>query len=223
MKRVTTDLIFVSSINKKQLMMVQLINRFRNASLVNQGLITAVCLALYFITNYFLEKSYVLSKFPVPYFEQQTSFDAVKMKEWYAFMIKEETFGIYFDTQLIDFTFIAAVILAGYTLWGFIANLHPKGNIFNKWGQKLAFALPLAGAFDVLENILSFFMMANPEHFSDALVYPYSAFAVLKFGCWTIGLLWLVVSIVALPITRIIYSKKMILASMFLIAMMGLS
>lgn len=199
--------------------MIQLMEKFKNANLKAQGLITLISLACYFISSYFLEKSYVLSKFPVPYFEQQTSFDAIKMKEWYAFMLNEGTFDIYFKTQLIDFIFIAAVIVAGFTLWNFIANLHPKQNFFHNWGQIFSYALPLAGVFDIFENLVSFIMIANPEHFSDFWVLPYSKFAVIKFGCWTIGLLWLLVAIIALPFTRFISSKKMAIAGLFMVGL----
>ena len=189
-------------------MMVQLIEKFRNADLKTQGIVAFGGLGLYFLSSYFLERSYHLSKFPVPYFVQQTSFDAEKMKEWYAVMLQEGTFNIYLQTQFIDFAFITAVILAGFTLWTFIANLHPRGTLFNKWGQRLAFALPLAGAFDVLENLVSFFMIANPENFANSWVLPYSTFAVLKFGSWAIGMLWLLISLIALPIVRIQYSGR---------------
>lgn len=182
--------------------MMQLIKKFRDSSLKTQGIIALASLAAYFVSSYILEKSYVLSKFPVPYFDQQTSFDAVKMKEWYAFMIQEGTFDIYLRTQFIDFVFIAAVIVAGFTLSSFISNLNQEGTHIHRWGQRLAFALPLAGAFDILENIVSFFMIANPASFADALVLPYSAFAVIKFGCWTIALLWMMISLMAIPFTR---------------------
>lgn len=197
--------------------MIQLTEKFKNASLKVQGLITLISLGLYFLSSYFLEKSYLLSKFPVPYFEQQTSFDAIKMKEWYAYMLKEETFGIYFNTQIIDFAFIVTVILAGYSLWCFIANLHPKNSAFRNWGQQLAYALPLAGAFDILENLVSFFMIANPGNFADFLVLPYSIFAVLKFTCWTVGLIWLLISLVALPFSFFAIKKKISIIGLFLI------
>lgn len=201
--------------------MIQLKENFQNANLKIQGAITLISLGLYFLSNYFLEQSYILSKFPVPYFEQQTSFDAVKMKEWYAFMIQEGTFDIYLKTQLIDFLFIATVIIAGYTLWTFISNLHPKSSFFNRWGQKLAYALPFAGVFDILENIVSFFMIADPQNFADSLLLPYSSFAVLKFGCWTIGLLWLLLSLLALPITRIRFLKRMTVAGLLLLGLLN--
>lgn len=203
--------------------MMRVINRFNSASLFVQGSISALCLSLYFLSSYFLEKSYLLSKFPVPYFEQQTSFDSLQMKAWYAHMLQEGTFGIYLRTQFIDFAFIAAVILAGFTLCTFLANLHPSNSFFHKWGRKLAFALPLAGGFDVLENLVSFFMIANPANFADALIIPYSTFAVIKFGCWTIGLISLLISVLALPISRFVFSKKISVATVLFIGLCATS
>ena len=178
--------------------MIQLVKVFRNAPLKVQGLLAFMGLAAYFTSSYFLETSYVRSKFPVPYYVQQTSFDALQMKEWYAFMLNEDTFGIYLTTQFIDFIFIAAVIFAGFTMLTFVSNLHSKGSFFQKWGYTLAFALPLAGGFDILENLVSFFMIANPADFPDALIIPYSTFAMLKFGSWAIGVLWLWIALIAL-------------------------
>ncbi len=189
------------------LQMIYLIQQFRNAKLSLQGGIAFIALGLYFISSYFLEKSYMQSQFPVSYFEQQTSFNAPKMKEWYAYMIDQGTFELYIQTQLIDFLFIATVIFAGFTLWSFTANLHPKTHVFNTWGQQLAFALPIAGIFDVLENLVSLIMIENPVDFAASIVIPYSTFAVLKFTCWAVGLVWLLLSIVALPIIRIRFKK----------------
>lgn len=191
--------------NNKFKEIMRLIKIFRNTSLTIQGTVALVFLGLYFLNSYLLERSYLLSKFPVPYYEQQISFDAVKMKEWYAFMIEQGTFGIYLKTQFIDFAFIATVILAGFTVWTFVANLHPKGNFFERYGKKLAFALPIAAAFDILENIASFLMIANPANFNDAIIFPYSTFAVLKFTFWTLGLIGLLVSLLSLPF---IYLQK---------------
>lgn len=173
--------------------MVQLIQKFRSFTLWQQGLWAAAGLGLYFISSHYLDKSYAASRFPVPYFVQQTSFNAPQMKEWYAFMIQEGTLDVYLATQFIDFFFIATVIFAGFTIWTFFAGLHRKESFFRRWGYRLAWALPMAGAFDVLENLVSFFMIGQPDSFSDLWIYPYSGFAVLKFGCWAIALIWIMV------------------------------
>ena len=152
----------------------------------------------YFASSYFLENSYEASKFPVSYFEQQTSFDAIMMKQWYSVMIQEWTFQTYIQTQFIDFVFIFFVILFWYTLWYFVNSFHnPKWFIYKIW-SKLTWSLPIAGFFDILENLVSFFMIYNPENFNHFLVIPYSTFAVIKFWFWTLWLWWLVFSIIIL-------------------------
>lgn len=54
----------------------------------------------------------------------------------------------------------------------------------------MVFVAPLAGVFDLRENILSFITLANPLSFADWLVYPYSSFAVVKFGVYSLTYLW---------------------------------
>lgn len=197
---------------------MQIIRTVRNARLSIQGIVALLSLGLYFVTSHLLEANYKLSQFPVPYFEQQTSFDAIKMKEWYAYLIDQGTMGVYLNTQLIDFAFIFAVILAGFTVCTFVANLHPNSNFFEKYGHKLAFALPIAAGFDILENTISFVMIAHPQSFADALMIPYSTFAVLKFAFWTIGLGWLLISLIALPLTRFLARRK---AAMVVMVLLG--
>ncbi len=187
--------------------MIQLIKKFRTANLKTQGIIALASLISYFLSSYFLEVSYKQSKFPVPYFVQQTSFNAKNIKTWYAFMIQKGTFEIYFKTQIIDFVFIATVILAGFTIWAFLVNLFKKETFFYKWGHIFAFSLPFAGFFDILENVVSFIMIAKPDNFLNILVIPYSLFASIKFGFWGLGLIWLVILITALPSVQLI-SKK---------------
>jgi len=199
--------------------MIRIINNFRNASIKTQAIISSVSLALYFFTSYLLETSYLKSKFPVPYFTQQTSFDAVKMKEWYEFMIQENTFQIYLKTQWIDFAFILAVISSGFTIWTLVSKLHNEKSWFRKYGYFFAFSLPLAGFFDILENIVSFFMIANPLEFSNALIIPYSTFASIKFGFWAVALIWLMISIIRLIITKTFVKKAFVVCSLFILGL----
>ena len=190
--------------------MIRLISTFHNANLKIQAIISSISMGLYFWASYILEKSYLKSKFPVPYFVQQTSFDAVKMKEWYAFMIQENTLSTYYKTQLFDFVFILSVIIAGFTFWTFVSNLHSKNSWFRKSGYFFAFSLPFAGIFDILENIISFLMLAKPTEFVNDLIIPYSTFASIKFGFWTIGLVWLLVSLMGLLILKLRNKKVLV-------------
>jgi hypothetical protein len=180
--------------------MVQIIKSFQNSSVKVQIALSVAGLCFYMFISSVLDASYKQSMFPVPYFIQQTCFDAAKIKEWYAYMTQQNTFNIYLRTQFIDFAFIASVIFAGFTVWTLAANFFSRDSFFNIYGYKMAFMLPIAAAFDVLENVISFFMIADPVHFANAWVIPYSTFAVLKFVFWSIALLWMVVLIICLPV-----------------------
>ncbi|PCJ95448.1 MAG: hypothetical protein COA50_09610 [Flavobacteriaceae bacterium] len=179
------------------------INGYRNSSIAFQIIASIIAFLLYRLSSVFLEKSYASSKFPVSYFEAQTSFDALKLKSWYQFLIDNDTFRIYINTQFIDFIFIFTVILMGFSIWTLLANLHKKDSFFNKKGYIMAFSLPFAAFFDVLENLISFYMLSEPKEFINEIVYIYSSFATIKFGFWGIALLWLLVSIVALIFNRL--------------------
>lgn len=181
--------------------MKSIISRYRSSGLVWQAVASVVSFIMYGISSSILEASYVSSKFPVPYYIGQTSFDATKVKSWYRVMLDAGTMDVYLKTQLIDFAFIASVIAGGFFIWSLVANLHTN-SFFKQWGYRAAFLLPLAGLFDVFENIVSFFMIANPVDFPDRIVILYSAFAAIKFVFWFMALSWLMISIVTLIITK---------------------
>jgi hypothetical protein len=71
----------------------------------------------------------------------------------------------------------------------------------------------MAGLFDVLENLVSFFMINDPANFINAVVVLYSTFAWIKFLFWGAGLMWLLTSVVALVINKFLYVLTMVRAS----------
>jgi len=66
----------------------------------------------------------------------------------------------------------------------------------------------LAGISDAIENLISFILLASPLDFPNWLAIPYSAVAVIKFGFWTIGMVWLAISLVALIISFVVSKIK---------------
>ena len=160
------------------------------ASLVSFGLMG--------LANTLLEASYAKSKFPVPFFVGQTTFDGALLKSYFKTMIDQGTLDIFMQTQFIDFLFIITVILFGFSLWALVARLHQPDSFFRKAGLWFALSLPLAGISDAIENLISFILLASPLDFPNWLAIVYSTVAAIKFGFWTIGLLWLPVSLIAL-------------------------
>jgi hypothetical protein len=166
------------------------------ASIVSIGLVG--------LANAILEASYVASRFPVPFAQGQTNFDAPLIKSYYQTMLDLGTFQIYVRTQWLDFLFILATGLMGLSLWTLVARLHAPGSRFRSLGLWFALAIPLAGVCDIVENLISFAMLADPTGFPNSLALFYSTAAVVKFGLWGVGILWLVVSLAALALIRLI-------------------
>ena len=67
-----------------------------------------------------LDGFYARSGYPVPYYVGQLSFSAARLQGWYGDMLDRGTLGVYWQTQFVDFGFIAATLLlhvAALVLW----------------------------------------------------------------------------------------------------------
>lgn len=132
-----------------------------------------------------LNESYALSRFPVPYFQAQLSFDAAAIKGWYAQLIDMDTLDIYVRTQHIDFLFIASVLMLHVSVLLLVSRLFHAETRGRRWLVGAALLSASAPAFDALENAVSYLMLANPLGFPDGLALLYSSLAALKFVMFT--------------------------------------
>ena len=141
------------------------------------------------IATQILNASYAKSLFPVPYFEAQLSFDAAKLKGWYAYLVDHGTLNAYVQTQNIDFIFIASVLMLHVLALLLISRLFVEGSLLRRWMVVAAMLSALAPLFDALENAVSFVMLANPTGFADGWAMVYSTFAAAKFAMFTFAYL----------------------------------
>lgn len=148
-------------------------------------IIVIVSLLFNFYASGILNASYEESKFPVPYFEAQLSFSAEKLKSWYSFLNRENTFDIYLKTQYIDFLFILSVLLLHFFTLLLISRLFHEDSKGRKILIVCALLSTIAPIADAVENLVSFIMLANPVNFSNWLAYLYSSLAALKFAMFT--------------------------------------
>lgn len=148
-----------------------------------------------------LDASYAASRHPVDYATGQLAFDAQVIEGYYAHMRDAGTLPIYWQTQFIDFGFIAAVMAVAVFLGLLAARLGGKINRAGDWGWRLGVAaaiLGVAGAgFDALENLLSFGMLTRPEAIPQILALAYSGAAAVKFALLTAAMACLVLSLIA--------------------------
>lgn len=144
-----------------------------------------------------LDAAYAASKFPVPYWQAQLSFDHFKLKGWYGFLIKNETLGLYIHTQFIDFIFIASVLVLHMAALLALSRAVPAPSTARRaliWAALLSAIAPLA---DAVENGISFIMLANPAGFEPLLAIAYSTVAAIKFGMFTFAYLAAAAGVVA--------------------------
>lgn len=161
-----------------------------------------------------LDESYAASGYPVDYATGQLAFDAALIESYYAHMIDGGTLDIYWQTQVIDFGFIAALVAVSLLFGTLAARFADSSLRVGIWGRHLgllAAGLGMAGAgCDAVENLLSFAMLTNPRAIPQPLVLAYSSAAAIKFGLLTLAMLALVASILAGAAARIaaIFAKN---------------
>ena len=158
------------------------------------------------LTQVWLDGLYVDSQFPVPFYIGQTTFNPEELKGYYAVLISKGTLEKYFWVQMADYLFMVIVFVSFFALMTAVYRSLPDV----KWLKDLAWVMvliaPTAALFDAVENLVSFFFIADPQGFADWLVYPYSGFAVIKFSISILAYLWaiagLLISVIALLIRR---------------------
>jgi hypothetical protein len=151
--------------------------------------ITLVALIGNFWATRLLDIAYAASRFPVPYWQAQLSFDHFKLKGWYDFLIKNETLDLYIHTQFIDFIFIVSVLILHTAALLALSRAVPAPSTARRafiWAALLSAIAPLA---DAVENGISFIMLANPAGFEPLLAIAYSTVAAIKFGMFTFAYL----------------------------------
>jgi hypothetical protein len=144
-----------------------------------------------------LNASYAASKFPVPYHIAQLSFDAQRIKNWYAYLIEEETLAIYRQTQFIDFGFIATVLLLHVSVLWLVSRLFEVDSFGRRWMEVIALLSAVAPLADTLENMVSFVMLYDPAGFPDSLALVYSSLAATKFTFFILAYVALPVGVMA--------------------------
>jgi hypothetical protein len=144
-----------------------------------------------------LDAAYAASRFPVPYWQAQLSFDHFKLKGWYEFLVKNETLDLYIYTQFVDFIFIASVLVLHTAALLALSRAVPSNSKARQaliWAALLSAIAPLA---DAVENGISFIMLANPTGFEPLLAIAYSSVAAIKFGMFTFAYLAAAAGLVA--------------------------
>lgn len=165
---------------------------------VSLGALWGLAIASFVISKWiqieWLDKSYVASKFPVPFYKGQTTFDAAVTKAHYQVLVDEGTLSIFRQTQFIDFAYILATFLFTFLIMAAIyKNLHHSPKL-QKFSWAMVLIMPLNCVMDIFENLISFIILMNPADFPDWLIIPYSSFATVKFALYGVGYIWIIIA-----------------------------
>ena len=180
-----------------------MIHRLARLPVLVHGGATAVAFGAFQWIRGKLDNSYAASGHPVDFATGQLAFDARTIEGYYAAMIEAGTLDIYVRTQIIDFGFIASIMALSLLLGTLVARLGGPGSF--GWRAGIAAAmLGVAGAsLDVVENLLSFAMLARPQDIPQALALAYSSAAAAKFVLLTLAMAVVPVALVAGAVTRL--------------------
>lgn len=174
--------------------------RITNLTTITHVLLTLVAFGAFRATNIVLDQMYARSQFPVPYQEGQTEFSGELIKSYYQVMIDAGTLNIYWQTQLFDYLFMAAMFLWGITMPLLVRRLYTKGSWPYRLASFAALSIPFGAAMDAVENLISFVMLAQPLTFPDWLAPIYSSFAAAKFAGIGSGYIAVFVSLILFAI-----------------------
>lgn len=156
-----------------------------------------------------LDALYAASQHPVDYATGQTTFDAARIKGFYAHMQEAGSLDIYVQTQQFDFVFMLAMACFGVMLGSFVARAGRDRSAARSLGF-VAAGLAVAGALlDALENAVSFVMLAQPQGFADWLALPYSGFASAKFAAITLAMLCVLLALLAAAAGRVLRRPRL--------------
>lgn len=165
-------------------------------------------LALNWAATQWLNASYALSRFPVPYYEAQLSFSHLKLKHWYAQLQGLGTLGQYTTTQVVDFAFIATVLLLHSLALLWASRLLPQASRWYRFMRASVLVAAVAPLADALENLVSFVMLSDPAGFHPAWALLYSSLAALKFAAFSYAYLAFALGLVAAAVYRSVQRRS---------------
>jgi hypothetical protein len=171
-------------------------------STMSLAVISLVALAANLMATAWLNASYALSRFPVPYHEAQLSFSAARLKGWYAQLADFGTLDAYLRTQYIDHAFILTVLVLHFAVLLWASRLFLADHVGRRLMVAAALWSAVAPLADTLENFVSYAMLADPADFAAGLALLYSGLATVKFAAFTFAYVALVLGLLGAAALR---------------------
>lgn len=181
-------------------MLVNVINRISARCKMGVYGGTFAAFAMFQIVKGQLDRLYAASQYPVDYATGQLSFSAGALSGYYSHMQEAGTLGIYWQTQLFDFLFIASVMLFGIMLSATVLRFADDTRVGRPAAYMIGIAAFGGAVCDAIENLFSFALLAQTPELSYGLAILYSSFAAIKFGLLNLAMASLVIAVAAILI-----------------------
>ncbi len=136
-------------------------------------------------------------------FAVQLAFDADVIREQYARLVAQDTLDTYVFTQVLDYLFITGLAAFGWLLHRLIARAHEPGSRWHRVARFGGLFVVTSAAFDALENLVAFVMLADPSGFPAFLAPIYSTLAAIKWGIAFVGGPLLIAELGAVVVRRV--------------------
>lgn len=146
--------------------------------------------------------AFIQAEFPGTLFQAQLAFRGETIKAQYETLIQQSTFSVYVTAQIIDYAWIFGLMLTLFFAHVAIARAQTNPG-WRNLALSLAIIAPAIASADAFENLVSFFMLANPQGFPNWLAPIYSSFAAIKWGWSVIGVSILIVELIVLLVTKL--------------------
>jgi len=158
-----------------------------------------------------LDGFYARSGYPVPYYVGQLSFSAARLQGWYGDMLDRDTLGVYWQTQFVDFGFIAATLLLHVAALVLVARLLLVGGRAGALPRFAAVMVVIGAAgplFDAAENLVSFVNLLDPTAISEPMAVLYSTMSALKFAGFALVYGGIVVGVIAAAVAALRHHRN---------------
>lgn len=140
------------------------------------------------------------SNYPHGVLEMQLSFSADYLKNDYHYMLDHGNLASLQAWQIVDYGFMAAYGLFGFSAMMLIGRKFPTPSRFQTISYSAALIMILVSCLDAIENAFSLMTLADPYDFPAWWAIAMSSFALVK---WSLGagvVVWLLISSVILMV-----------------------
>ncbi|TXT65035.1 MAG: conserved membrane protein of unknown function [Promethearchaeota archaeon] len=164
------------------------LSEWPSAKILKRIIIGAVILLI--IVYPFMSWYFMVSAFPVGFFESQLSFNGEILKIYYS----TTNIDLYRIGQLLDYGFMVSYGLLFFSVSLIIARKFENESKGRQVGSIIALIGVFAAICDGIENLFILIMLVDPLGFPNIIAIIHSVFALIKYVCFIPALGYIIIA-----------------------------